>query len=204
METKSNLDTMKYVQNKIWFKHGLIILSEGRSGGTALLWKIESLVHIQHYSKWYIDAHVDGGQNIGRWRIIGFYGNPEASKREESWKLLKYLHQRDNLPWLVVGDFNEIMGMSEKEGGRIRQAKQMEIFRDAIDVCGLRDMGYVGSKFTWRYIKRDGTQIRERIDWDLASTTWSNLFPSAKVFHLSSSTSDHSQLSIHLDMRLMQ
>ena len=54
-----------------------------------------------------------------------------------------------------------------------------------------------------RYIKRDGTQIRERIDWDLASTTWSNLFPSAKVFHLSSSTSDHSQLSIHLDMRLM-
>ena len=58
METKSNLDTMKYVQNKIWFKHGLIILSEGRSGRTALLWKIESLVHIQHYSKWYIDVHV--------------------------------------------------------------------------------------------------------------------------------------------------
>ena len=58
METKSNLDTMKYVQNKIWFKQGLIILSEGRSGRTALLWKIESLVHIQHYSKWYIDVHV--------------------------------------------------------------------------------------------------------------------------------------------------
>ena len=58
METKSNLDTMKYVQNKIGFKHGLIILSEGRSGRTALLWKIESLVHIQHYSKWYIDVHV--------------------------------------------------------------------------------------------------------------------------------------------------
>ena len=38
----------------------------------------------------------------------------------------------------------------------------------------------------------------------LASTTWSNLFPNAKVFHLSSSTSDHSQLSIHLDMRLLQ
>ena len=72
METKSNLDTMKYVQNKIWFKHGLIILSEGRSGGTALLWKIESLVHIQHFSKWYIDVHVDGGQNIGWCCIIGF------------------------------------------------------------------------------------------------------------------------------------
>ena len=115
METKSNLDTMKYVQNKIWFKHGLIILSEGRSGGTTLLWKIKSLVHIQHYSKWYIDVHVDGGQNIGWCRIIGFYDNPEASKREESWKLLKYLYQRDNLPWLVVGDFNEIMEMSEKE-----------------------------------------------------------------------------------------
>ena len=46
METKANLDTMKYVQNKIGFKHGLIIPSEGRSGSIALLWKIESLVHI--------------------------------------------------------------------------------------------------------------------------------------------------------------
>ena len=115
METKIDVDGIKYVQNKINYKHGLVIPSEGQSGGTAMLWKIESLVHIQSYSKWYINAHVNGGRN-GWWRITGFYGNPKASKREESWKLLKFLHQRSQLPWMVVGDLNEIIGMSERRG----------------------------------------------------------------------------------------
>lgn len=91
-----------------------------------------------------------------------------------------------------------------REGGGIRPAKQMEIFREAIDVCGLRDLGYVGSKFTWRYTKRDGTQIRERLDRALVSKDWSDMFPNARVFHLANSTSDHSQLSIHLDLKSMQ
>ena len=28
-----------------------------------MLWKIESSMHIQRNSKWYIDAHVNGGRN---------------------------------------------------------------------------------------------------------------------------------------------
>jgi len=28
------------------------------------------------------------------------------------------LSNTSTLPWLVIGDFNELMGMSEKEGGR--------------------------------------------------------------------------------------
>ena len=122
------------------------------------------MVHIQHYSKWYIDTHLDGGPNVGWWCITRFYGNPEASKREYIWKLLKFLHQGNNLPWMVVGELNEIIGMREKAGGGVGAAKQMENFRVTIDVCELRDLRYVGVKFEWKYIKRDGTQIRGRLD----------------------------------------
>lgn len=44
---------------------------------------------------------------------------PDSSKREECWMLLKSLGHGNSLPWLTIGDFNEIVGMSEKEGGSI-------------------------------------------------------------------------------------
>lgn len=113
METKTHVDGIKSVQNKINYKHGLVIPSEGQSGRTAMLWKIKSSVHIQSYSKWYIDAHVNVGRS-GWWCITRFYGNPKASKREESWKLLKFLHLRSQFPWMVVGDLNEIIGMGKR------------------------------------------------------------------------------------------
>ena len=122
------------------------------------------MVHIQHYSKWYINTHLDGGLNVGWGHITRFYGNLEASKREYIWKLLEFLYQGNNLPWMVVGELNEIIGVSEKAGGGIGVAKQMENFRVTIDVCELRDLRYVGVKFEWKYIKRDGTQIRGRLD----------------------------------------
>lgn len=39
METKSKRDWMEKIKDKCNMKHGLIVPSEGRSGGLALLWK---------------------------------------------------------------------------------------------------------------------------------------------------------------------
>lgn len=57
------------------------------------------------------------------WHLIGFYGNPDTSLQAESWKLLKELSGLYLLPWLVIGDFNEIICSSEKEGTTIRPNK---------------------------------------------------------------------------------
>ena len=39
-----------------------------------------------------------------------------------------------------MGDLNEIIGLSEKEGGCIRPRKQMANFVSTIDHCGLCDL----------------------------------------------------------------
>ena len=41
-------------------------------------------------------------------------------------------------------------------------------------------------------------QIRERLGRALATLEWMNLFPEAKLFHLSSSVSDHSPLALRM------
>ncbi|KAK9995768.1 hypothetical protein SO802_020454 [Lithocarpus litseifolius] len=95
---------------------------------------------------------------------------------------------------MVVGDFNEITCSGEKEGGAPRPNYQMARFNNTINFCGLREVGFVGPRFTWLYQRRDGTQIRERLDRALATHEWFLLFPTAKLYHKSSSVSDHSPL----------
>ena len=48
-----------------------------------------------------------------------------------------------------MGDFNEILFAKEKQGWLIRPKRQMQGFRDALDYCRLRDLGFNGFPFTW-------------------------------------------------------
>ena len=91
METKSCKGWMEEVCDECEFKNGLIVPSEGFSGGLALLWKKEVTVHVQTYSMSHIDAFLNEGEEIGWLHFTGFYGNPDAAKRYESWTLLKSL-----------------------------------------------------------------------------------------------------------------
>ncbi|XP_050289811.1 uncharacterized protein LOC126727959 [Quercus robur] len=186
------------VKDKCNMKDDLFVPSIGKSGGLALFWKEGVIVMVQTYSQTHIDALVDGGANVGWWHFTGFYGNPDTAKRPESWAKLKYLKGTSSLPWLTIGDFNEIIGTSEKEGGSDRPRQQMTNFVETINACRLRDLGYTGPKFTWNYGRADSVQIRERLDRALATPEWISLFPLAKLYHLSSSVLDHAPLVLRM------
>nr|POE52452.1 hypothetical protein CFP56_74007 [Quercus suber] len=188
---------MVMVRDKCGFKHGLFVASNGSSDGLAMLWKETVKLDMQNFFMSHIDAWVDRGPGVGWWHLTGFYGNPETRRRPESWAKLKHLRTTSSLPWLVIRDFNELMGMSEKERGGNRPRQQMANFVEAVNWCGLKDIGFIGPKFTWFYERSDGSQIRDRLDKALATFDWVNLFPMACLHHLTSSASDHSPLELH-------
>ena len=59
-------------------------------------------------------------------------------------------------------------------------------------------MGFFGPKFTWTYQRADELLIRERLDRAMATPEWINIFPEARLFHLTSSVSDHSPLALRM------
>ena len=59
-------------------------------------------------SKRYIDTVIDHGMNDA-WRFTGFYGNPDTANRGNSWSLLRDLSSQFSIPWVCLGDFNEII-----------------------------------------------------------------------------------------------
>ncbi|XP_075674814.1 uncharacterized protein LOC142644006 [Castanea sativa] len=168
------------------------------SGGLALLWKKNTQVYVQNFSRWFIDAHIVCADTGLKWRLTGFYGHPDTSKREETWTLLESLGSSNALPWLCLGDFNEIISHMEKAGGSLRPARQMDRFRTAISHCGFVDLGHMGSPFTWSRNHPTEGRIHIRLDRALATATWKRHFPGTVVHHLSMSTSDHSMLAVCL------
>ena len=120
METKSKVKRMERIKNRVGFANGLIMPSRGKSGGVALFWTHEINLEIKNFSGNHIDAFVREADNSSIWRITGFYGHLETHKMYESWCLLSFLHSQYQLPWLCLGDFNEILSMHEKARGPVR------------------------------------------------------------------------------------
>ena len=134
METKFVVSEMTRIKRKLDRQQGLVVLSVRRGKGLALLWKSSMKVDVQTYSPLHIDVIITDKQSNKQWRFIGFYNHLETNKREESWRLLEELSKRSDLPWICMGDFNEIMHGREKEGGNIRLEWQIRIYvKQSID-----------------------------------------------------------------------
>ena len=125
------------------------------------------------------------------WRFTGFYGAPETANREDSWSLLCHLSTQFDLPWVCIGDFNEITRLEEKSEGVLRLEKQMQMFRDCLDFCGFKDIGFTRLPFTWCNNRFDGPLVWVRLDRALASTEWMLKLPSVHLHHLATFSSDH-------------
>lgn len=144
-ETKTGIGRIKGIQNKINFTQGIVVPSDGRSEGLALLWREGTEVTFKSYSHSHINVVVREESSMIPWRATRFYGHPDASKRYSSWQLLETLRDQCLMSWVVFGDFNEITHQHEKIGWLERDVNQMAGFRECLSRCGLFDLGFVGN-----------------------------------------------------------
>ena len=121
------------------------------------------------------------------------------SERHKTWDTLKYIRSSSDLPWLCIGDFNEVLHRSEHVGVNERSNAQIAAFRDVVDVCGLMDLGYIGVPWTFEKRVAGGSFCRTRLDRALASPSWCGRYPLATLHHLSAATSDHLPILLRLD-----
>ena len=169
-ETKLKSKRMERIRNRIGFANGLFVSSCGSSGGLALLWTRETNLEIKSYGNHHIDAIVTEENTNFKWRLTGFYGHSQAHLRQFSWDLLSYLKDQYHLPWICLGDFNEILSMDEKFGGLVRSQRQMEKFRAVVNYCGFRDLGFLGPAFTWCNMQEGVGRMYLRLDKALATS----------------------------------
>ncbi|XP_075636753.1 uncharacterized protein LOC142608992 [Castanea sativa] len=184
-----------YVKDRIHFDKKFFVQRINKGGGLVIYWKNDLLIDVVSSSLNHIDVIINKDIEAS-WHFTGFFSEPETHKRHESWDLLHNLYHQNSLPWMCAGDFNEILKQSEKLRGRIRPPGQMQLFRDRLDECGLMDISFKGSPFTWSKHYSIGILIWERLDRAVLSYEWFSKYPGTRVDHVDSTTSDHKILWI--------
>jgi hypothetical protein len=168
--------------------YSIVQPSDGRKGGIIMFWKKEIKIHQIFACPNYIDVKIDEGLNKV-WRFTGMYGEFKWAEKYKTWDRIRGIYSQNTLPWLIMGDLNEILYIHEKEGGRIRPERFRKAFHDTLDDCELDDIGYIGDPFTWHR-----GSMRERLDRGLANHSWNMLHDKAAIVHLQYNHSDHRPL----------
>ncbi|KAF8095241.1 hypothetical protein N665_0339s0108 [Sinapis alba] len=91
------------------------------------------------------------------------------------------LPQLCGLPWIVMGDFNEIISPSEHScGDQSTSSRGMRDFKECLQRCSLSDLQFSGTTFTW-----SNSSISKKLDRVLCNQEWLEQFPeSISLKHL--------------------
>jgi hypothetical protein len=166
---------------------------EGRSGGLSVLWRDTIKCRVLNYSRNFINLVVEEGEE-GEWRLTCYYGYPERGRRVQAWDLLRELRDMSELPWCVIGDFNDLLSQEDKRGIHPHPNWLCSGFRTAVSDCDLTDIHLEGYPFTWIKSRGRATVIEERLDRAMATSTWLMMYPEVKLQNLLASHSDHSPI----------
>ncbi|XP_060194983.1 uncharacterized protein LOC132624181 [Lycium barbarum] len=92
------------------------------------------------------------------------YAKCDRQEREDLWEDIVALANKQDFPWIIGGDFNVIVFDEEKQGGLPVSSNETLDFSTCIQSCGLIDVGFNGSKFTWWNGRTEEDCIFKRLD----------------------------------------
>jgi len=106
--------------------------------------------------------------------VSGVYGPAKEKDKDAFWTHLLHLNSVFDLPWLIVGDFNELESSNEKRGGRPVSLRRLTRLPQFLQASHCESVMAQGCPFTWKQ-RIHGSWIYERLDRGLARRDFSNL-----------------------------
>ena len=83
------------------------------------------------------------------WLFTAIYASPRIAERHILWENLIKVAKMHDMPWVLVGDFNEPLMEGDKFGGRTVSVSRSLPFKECLDKCSMIDIGFAGPRFTW-------------------------------------------------------
>lgn len=88
----------------------------GRGGGLCLLWGTDVEVEVINASLNHILFNLSHPNHSVVMQVLAVYGFPEAQHKVRTWELIRRMKPPDLVPWLCIGDFNDILSPADKLG----------------------------------------------------------------------------------------
>ncbi|KAL0283745.1 UNVERIFIED_CONTAM: hypothetical protein Sradi_7219000 [Sesamum radiatum] len=127
--------------------------------------------------------------------ISVIYGECDIVVRRALWTGLQRIEDEvQDVPWILLGDFNAVVDASEVCGNAADTRASMNEFREFITMAGLVHLPFTGCPFTWHNCSEGNRSLWKRLDRVLVNEAWLECWPQASYLSALPKTSDHSPL----------
>lgn len=195
-ETKCSLTKLQPLCLVLGFDFVVNVDANGKCGGLAVFWKHPYVFNVLSKCKYWIHGylHSPAGHNI---ILSNIYGPPKRHKRYKLWDFIESIDDSCN-PWLLIGDFNQIMSLNDKWAGssRIRgNERPMEVFNSK----SLHEIVSKGGICTWSNNRQSNQRILEKLDRSWCNSKWMDLFDNSWIEIMPIACSDNAPILLHTE-----
>ncbi|KAL7200213.1 hypothetical protein ACSBR1_032183 [Camellia fascicularis] len=186
--------------NQLGYTTSTIVDPVGRVGGIWLIWDPTQVSVSAHIANSQLIQAIVKRENFEEWVLAAVYASPNPNIRQNLWNDLENISSSMIRPWLIAGDFNDIMGQTERRSySQNNQNYRCKKFSDNVNHCGLMDIGCSGPKFTWSNNRQGMANTMERLDRALCNAEWRTAFPKGAARNIPRTYSDHSPIMVHTE-----
>lgn len=115
------MDTRRSISEigRLSFQNNIVSPALEQSGGIWVLWMDGPITaHELEVSPRFIHLLVEHDPEAGPMEFTAVYMPPQPAEQAQVWLALHQLSSAVQHPWILLGDFNTILGPHEKQGGR--------------------------------------------------------------------------------------
>ncbi|KAK9750638.1 hypothetical protein RND81_02G209900 [Saponaria officinalis] len=125
------------------------------------------------------------------------YGLNKMEERRALWHSIRSYGVGCTDPWIVWGDFNNVLFPNERIGYVISWA-EIRDFQQCLDSVDLLDAKLTGSFFTWNNKQEGEARVFSRIDRVVVNSQWYDMFPDSYGHFLPEGLFDHCPCVVQL------
>lgn len=115
LQTQIHKARVESLKSTLGYDNSFAISSAGRSGRLGVFWNNNIRVQILPYSQYHIDTIVTENRKEP-WRLTCVYREAQTTECHKTWDTLKFIKAASHLPWVCIGDFNEVLQRNEHMG----------------------------------------------------------------------------------------
>ncbi|XP_060960884.1 uncharacterized protein LOC133031410 [Cannabis sativa] len=175
-----------FTTNLAWHKGGRIIMAWNH-----LLFNIT----IIKCTSQMIHSHIETLNNRYKFFITFVYGFNDENGRKVLWNDLRSVSSQE--PWLILGDFNDILSKDERIGDKARISTSTA-FLECVNDCQISYIKSSDCFFTWSNKQQASDRIYYKIDRVLANQAWLDFFTRAEALFLNEGTFDHTPVVLNI------
>ena len=194
IETLTNNSNSQRILKALHFHNKLIIDPVNHMGGMWVCWN-NSTITVQHYVTHDRLAHLDilYKPHNKMYSILGTYCPAQNVEKDPFWSFLTNYVSGLQFPWLLLGDFNEMLSPQDKMGGSPLKSTQLKRLPLFLSTSRAMDIPCLQQAYSWRGISQNNL-IFERLDRAISHQSFYNAFGNSTISYGPFTVSDHAPL----------